>query len=745
MVAAGGSGRGRSIKLGEAFVEVKAKLDKYKKQLKDAEKATEKSAAKMQKALDAVAAAATGVVAPGMGIASAAATKFGGVVKKVFTGTMSVVKTLTFGFFKLGLTIVSAMAKAAVSVVKFAAGTAFSALKRFGGLIGGLIKKLPLFSLGITGLAIASLKLAADAQETANLFGVAFGGITATMEKWANNNARILGLSRTHTKEFLSTFQLFLTTLEVAPPLAAEMSQSLTRLASDIASLRNQFPERVFRKLVSGLSGEIEPLRRLGILIDDSMVKKFALARGIISNLTDELTQQQKVLIRYNLILLSTRRDAGDFQKTQDTLKNSFVGSLAAIRDLGQTIGEILSPAVNKYLVLTRDNIRAAEDVIKAWAAQNKVGERLSRVFDVINNVFQFSIKIMSHLRQVLVQVVEQILSLVGTNSTLGRLGSAFVDLFDNTKNLAVAWVALSKVVEEVFISGINSAFNFFEFVLKQAKVAKAAFLDWIESWKKKYVAAMEAIKNHPAYKVVTLGVGLGVLAGGAVVQKVNDARDLGSTINNNAKFVLSLSKIILEKLFTQSKTPPGNTGGGIGFTGGAGVRGLAPLFAALKVGVARPVSPLESARNNGIRAIQIVQDKFEAIVNSLTKLANKKQPFQQPVLPLIDPAKITNDLSGPAGRGPIARPAAAFARVNPFPLLGSPTRATPNNKSFNPFPGFPSIIGQGLQGSTPPPAPTFKPVPPSLQGIANAAGEDPSVGLLRDIRNLIGSGVGLA
>lgn len=107
----------------------------------------------------------------------------------------------------------------------------------------------------------------------------------------------------------------------VAEDNALKMSKGISLLSEDMASFYNLDSSEAFNKLRAGLTGETEPLKALGILVDENTVKQAVYSEGIAQN-GAELTQQQKVLARYVAILKQTGNAQGDLARTIDSPAN---------------------------------------------------------------------------------------------------------------------------------------------------------------------------------------------------------------------------------------------------------------------------------------------------------------------------------------------------------------------------------------------------------------------------------------
>ena len=184
-----------------------------------------------------------------------------------------------------------------------------------------------------TALSYKAIQLGVDAVESENLFSVSMGKMSTAARAWSEDLSKSLGLNQFELRKSIGTFNVMLTAMGFGGQQAFEMASGLTQLTHDFASFYNLKPEEAFLKLQSSISGEVEPLRRLGILVDETTVKTYAYSAGIADQ-GSKLTQQQKVLARYGVIMEQTSAAQGDLARTADAPAN-------AMRRLGSRVTEI--------------------------------------------------------------------------------------------------------------------------------------------------------------------------------------------------------------------------------------------------------------------------------------------------------------------------------------------------------------------------------------------------------------------
>ncbi|KKL09569.1 hypothetical protein LCGC14_2564550, partial [marine sediment metagenome] len=233
-------------------------------------------------------------------------------------------------------------------------------------------------TLPILAIGVASVKTASDIQEMQNLFDVTFGESAKGVEEWAARMATAMKRSRFDLMRTASDFAAFLKPLGVAPDQIVPMSKALTQLTTDIASFRNQADKEVFIRLFSGLAGETEAVRRLGIDIGENAIKQELLIQGF-KGITSEATQGQKAMARFSLIMRQTTDAQGDAIRTSGSFENQTKELGATITDVRVEIGQRLLPVatrmvqkiieLGKTFLTLSDNVKSGTIAVVAFVA----------------------------------------------------------------------------------------------------------------------------------------------------------------------------------------------------------------------------------------------------------------------------------------------------------------------------------------------------------------------------------------
>lgn len=220
--------------------------------------------------------------------------------------------------------------------------------------------------IGISGLLNffgSAVGAASDLNEEVSKAGIVFGDSAGEVEAFADKADRALGQSKQQALAAAGGFGNMFRTIGLADDAAAGMSMSMVQLASDMASFNNEDPSDMLDRLRAGLSGEAEPLRRFGVLLSEARVKQQAYADGIAA-VGAELTEQQKVQARYNLILQDTKLQQGDFARTADGLANSQRTQAAVMENSLARIGQALLPLAKAMTNFATDVMPGVGDAI---------------------------------------------------------------------------------------------------------------------------------------------------------------------------------------------------------------------------------------------------------------------------------------------------------------------------------------------------------------------------------------------
>ena len=227
--------------------------------------------------------------------------------------------------------------------------SADSIMDSFSGMLKKLVAGFSAVKIGKMLLDIGkdALQAASDLQEVQNVVDVTFGDNASKIEKWAKSAADQFGLTETQAKRFTSTMGAMLKSSGLAGDEIVNMSTDLAGLAADMASFYNLDFDTAFQKIRSGISGETEPLKQLGINMSVANLNAFALQQGLEKTF-EQMDQGEQTMLRYQYMMSVTSDAQGDFARTSDGYANSLRRAESAVEGIKAKLGEFLiGPAAN--------------------------------------------------------------------------------------------------------------------------------------------------------------------------------------------------------------------------------------------------------------------------------------------------------------------------------------------------------------------------------------------------------------
>lgn len=190
-----------------------------------------------------------------------------------------------------------------------------------------------------------AVETASDMAEVQNVVDTAFGDMSYKMEDFAKTSIKQFGISQLAAKQTGSTFMAMAAGMGLAQDSASDMAVSLTGLSADMASFYNVSQDVASTALKSIFTGETETLKQFGIVMTDANLQAYALSQGI-TKATSEMSQAEKVQLRYSYVMHQTSLAQGDFAKTQDSWANQTRILSEQWKEFGATIGSVLMNAL---------------------------------------------------------------------------------------------------------------------------------------------------------------------------------------------------------------------------------------------------------------------------------------------------------------------------------------------------------------------------------------------------------------
>lgn len=243
--------------------------------------------------------------------------------------------------------------------------------QKLSGMGGGMLAAGAAITALTAPLALAiqqSISMGVEAVESKNLIEVSFGDMLKSAEGWAEGVNKAVGSNEVALLRNAGVLFTMSTSMGLARNSAFEMSTGVTELAGDLASFYNLDNEVAFQKIKSGLVGEAEPLRALGILLDEVTLKRTAQEMGITRNI-DKLGAEEKMYLRYQAILRQTGNAQGDLARTIDSPANAMRVMGERVDALKIQLGTALLPIFGSLLNMGSSLFPIMEGLVDRFTA----------------------------------------------------------------------------------------------------------------------------------------------------------------------------------------------------------------------------------------------------------------------------------------------------------------------------------------------------------------------------------------
>lgn len=201
----------------------------------------------------------------------------------------------------------------------------------------------------IVAAGAAAVKLASDMSETLNKVDVAFGDSAKSVKDWSETSLKSFGMAKGSALDMAALFGDMGTAMGQSTDEAAAMSTGLVGLAGDLASFKNIGIAQASDALKGIFTGEGESLKSLGVIMLDSTLIAYANANGY-KTLYKEMTQAEKVALRYAYVMDATRNSQGDFARTSEGTANQIRILGESVKELGAELGEKLLPIITPVI-----------------------------------------------------------------------------------------------------------------------------------------------------------------------------------------------------------------------------------------------------------------------------------------------------------------------------------------------------------------------------------------------------------
>ena len=188
-----------------------------------------------------------------------------------------------------------------------------------------------------------------DFYEATDLFHNAMGNLSGEADTLISKMQGLLGVDPTKAMTYMATIQSLGTSFGLASDKAYILSKNLTQLAYDEGSYWNKDVAETFTAMSSAISGEIEPIRRLGVDLSQARLQQELLALGFNKQVSS-LSQADKAVLRYIAIMKQTANVQGNLAQTIQSPANQIKILKAQLDMLAKSVGSLLYPAMKSIL-----------------------------------------------------------------------------------------------------------------------------------------------------------------------------------------------------------------------------------------------------------------------------------------------------------------------------------------------------------------------------------------------------------
>lgn len=249
----------------------------------------------------------------------------------------------------------------------------FSELVKASFLGGAIASGVSILTSKVIELGKESIQLASDLVEVQNVVDTTFGQNASQIDEWAKTTLNAYGITELQAKQWSGSMGAMLKSSNIASEDMLIMSTNLAGLAGDMASFYNLDHDNAWQKIRSGIAGESEPLKELGINMSVANLEAYALAQGIKKSFSD-MSQAEQTLLRYNYLMEVSADAQGDFARTSDSFSNQQKLLTNNIKQLSATIAAKALPFLTKLYKKANEFVSNI-DVDKVLGVFSKVGD----------------------------------------------------------------------------------------------------------------------------------------------------------------------------------------------------------------------------------------------------------------------------------------------------------------------------------------------------------------------------------
>lgn len=381
--------------------------------------------------------------------------------------------------------------------------------------------------------------------EAANLFGVSMKGLTSEASTFINKMETLLGIDPTEAMNNMATIQGLTTSFGMASDKAYVLSKNLTQLGYDLASLKNIPVAESFTKIQAAISGELEPIRRLGVDISNARLQQELLNLGY-SQSVSTLSQADKAVLRYIAIMKQTTDAQGDFARTLSSPANMIRILQAQLNSLARAVGSLLYPALKSILPPLIAAVELVKELVTGIASLmgvkvefpdfSSASDAVGGVTDAMDNTTKATGKAAKAFKNYIMGF-DELNVIQKDNGSSGGSGSGAGAAGNILGDVDLSGYDMFKQYNEEFAKQIDGIKQKIKAMLPLMATVAAALAAW--KLTNLITDIVDAISKMNALKSIVLG--LGVFTVGIVLEitGIKDAIEKGVNGKNFAEIVL--------------------------------------------------------------------------------------------------------------------------------------------------------------------------------------------------------------
>lgn len=275
-------------------------------------------------------------------------------------------------------------------------------------------------TLGVTTPVVAAgaaiYKYSSDLTEAENKTKEVFKNMSGDVLTWSQTSLDKMGMARSTALDAVSLYGGMATAMGLTRKRATDMSKSLTELSVDLASFHNTSLDQASTALKSIFTGETETLKNYGIVMTEANLKAYALSQGIKTNYS-EMSQAEKVQLRYNFVLNASKDAIGDYERNCGEAASQMKKLPEALKELATSFKDNVEPVITPIIT----SLNGAIVSFGKWSKTTK-------------NVVTVA--------AVSIAALGPLVSVIGkTTSAVGKVEKAFAKFYARIKKKTVATV----------------------------------------------------------------------------------------------------------------------------------------------------------------------------------------------------------------------------------------------------------------------------------------------------------------